>query len=69
MSLGTTELLIILAVVLMIFGAGKLPKVLGQLGRSFREMREAIEDPKAGVPNTKPAPSQAAQQDKTLEGR
>lgn len=37
---GGPELLLILAVVLIVFGAGKLPDVLAQLGRGVRSFRE-----------------------------
>ena len=43
MPLGGTELLLILVIVLIIFGAGKLPQVFGSLGKGVREFREASE--------------------------
>ena len=39
--LGPTELIIILVIVLMLFGAGKLPKVMKQLGESVGAFRRA----------------------------
>ena len=39
--LGNMELLLILVIVMIIFGVGKLPKVLGQMGRGVREFRAA----------------------------
>jgi sec-independent protein translocase protein TatA len=39
-SFGGPELLLILAVVLIVFGAGKLPDVLAQLGRGVRSFRD-----------------------------
>jgi sec-independent protein translocase protein TatA len=39
--LGPTELILILAIVVLIFGAGRLADVGGALGRSLREFREA----------------------------
>ena len=39
--LGPTELLIILVLVLMLFGAGKLPKVMKQLGQGVGALRRA----------------------------
>ena len=45
---GIQELLIVLVLVLIIFGAGKLPQVGGQLGKGLRNfkdgMKEAEED-------------------------
>jgi len=43
-GLGTTELIIILILVLVIFGAGKLPQVGGALGKGLRNFKEGIKD-------------------------
>jgi sec-independent protein translocase protein TatA len=40
-SFGLPEILLILLVVLIIFGAGKLPQVGGAIGKSIREFRKA----------------------------
>lgn len=40
-TLGTTELIIILVVVLIIFGPKNLPKLGRMMGRSIREFRSA----------------------------
>ena len=40
---GGLELVLILAIVLIIFGAGKLPQVFSSLGKGVREFREASE--------------------------
>ena len=39
-KLGVPELLIILVIVLLIFGAGKIPEVMGSLGKGLREFRK-----------------------------
>ncbi len=39
--LGVPELLIILLIIIIIFGVGKLPELGGALGRSIREFRKA----------------------------
>jgi sec-independent protein translocase protein TatA len=36
------ELLLILFLVLILFGAGKLPKVMGELGRGLKAFRDAM---------------------------
>ena len=41
-SLGTTELLIILAVVLLIFGVGRIGRLGKDLGEGIREFRKGI---------------------------
>lgn len=41
---GTTELIIILVLVLVIFGAGKLPEIGGALGKGIRSFRKATSE-------------------------
>lgn len=41
---GPWELLIILAIVVVIFGAGKLPEIGSALGRSIRGFKEEVTD-------------------------
>jgi Tat protein translocase TatB subunit len=43
-SLGTSELLLILAVALIFFGPRKLPQISRQIGKSLAEFRKASED-------------------------
>lgn len=43
-GLGTSELLIILALVLIIFGAGKLPQVGKSLGEGLRNFKDGMKD-------------------------
>jgi sec-independent protein translocase protein TatA len=42
--LGMGELAIVLIIVLLIFGAGKLPKVMGDLGKGMKSFREGMKD-------------------------
>ena len=44
-GIGTQELLLILVVVLLIFGAKKLPEIGGGLGRAIRNFRRASSEP------------------------
>jgi sec-independent protein translocase protein TatA len=44
MGIGTTELILILAVVMIIFGAGKLPEVGSALGKGIRGFKKALND-------------------------
>jgi len=44
MSLGFTELILILVIVLVLFGAGKLPRVMGDLGKGLRSFKEGLKD-------------------------
>ena len=45
-SIVATELLIILGIVVLLFGAGKLSGVGGAIGKSIREFREERDKPK-----------------------
>jgi sec-independent protein translocase protein TatA len=51
-GIGTQELLIVLAIVLIFFGVGKLPEVGGAIGKSMREFRKAS----SGEDEQKPEP-------------
>ena len=42
--IGTTELIIILVIVLVIFGGAKLPKLARSLGQAQREFRKNADD-------------------------
>jgi sec-independent protein translocase protein TatA len=44
MGLSVTHLLIVLLVVLVVFGAGKLPQVMGDLGKGIRHFKNALRD-------------------------
>ncbi len=44
-NIGTQELLLILIVVLLLFGAKKLPEIGGGLGRAIRNFRRASSEP------------------------
>jgi len=43
-GIGVTEILIILLVVLLLFGAKKLPQLARGLGTSIRELRNAAKE-------------------------
>jgi sec-independent protein translocase protein TatA len=40
--LGPTELIIILAIVILLFGAGRISKIAGELGSGIKAFREGI---------------------------
>ena len=43
-GLGTTELIIILVLVMIVFGAGKLPSVGGALGKGLRNFKDGVKE-------------------------
>lgn len=44
MGLGMGELIIILLIVLVLFGAGKLPKVMGDMAKGVKSFREGLKE-------------------------
>ena len=52
MGLGPTELVVILVIVLVIFGPGKLPDLGSSLGKSIREFRKATDEVRSEVTDT-----------------
>ncbi|MBL8029162.1 MAG: twin-arginine translocase TatA/TatE family subunit [Fibrobacteres bacterium] len=43
MGIGTSELLIILLIVILIFGGRKIPEIMRGLGKGIREFKDAKE--------------------------
>lgn len=58
-NLGGGELVFVLVIVLIVFGAGKLPDVLGQLGRGVKTFRDESsgDDKRATTTTTTPPPT------------
>jgi sec-independent protein translocase protein TatA len=55
-NIGGPELIFLLVIVLIVFGAGKLPDVFGQIGKGVRSFRdEATSDKPAASTTTTPA--------------
>lgn len=52
--IGPLELLIILLVILLLFGANRLPELARAIGKSVTELREGIK----GTPEQPPAPAE-----------
>ena len=44
-GLGIGELIVVLVIVLVIFGAGRLPEVMGSLGKGVQMFRRGLKDP------------------------
>lgn len=43
-GLGTTEILVVLVIILLLFGGRKLPELAKSLGTSLREFKSAVKD-------------------------
>ena len=66
-NLGTSELLIILVLVLLVFGGAKLPKLARSLGQAQKEFKDGLsETAKEG--DTSGGSSQAAGSDNSGKG-
>ena len=70
-NLGGPDLFIILLIVLVLFGAKKLPDLARSLGQSINEFRKAREDidrelQNTGAPPFQPQPCQCTQQGTAL---
>ncbi len=53
-SIGMPELIVILVIALVIFGAGKLPQIGENLGKAIRNFKSAAENDKLDVTSKKP---------------
>jgi sec-independent protein translocase protein TatA len=45
-GIGMPEMLVILVIILIVFGAGKLPEIGGALGRSIKNFKTATHEPR-----------------------
>jgi len=41
---GIAELILILTIILLIFGAGKLPKVMGEVGKGIKNLKNGLKE-------------------------
>lgn len=46
MSIGMGELLLILVIVFVLFGAGKLPQVMNDIGKGIKGLKKGLKDEK-----------------------
>lgn len=69
-GIGLPELIIILLVVLVLFGAGKLPGVMGEVGKGINQLKKGLQGdelntPAASAPQPQPTTKKAAPKKKT----
>lgn len=50
MGIGISQLLVVLLIILVLFGAGRLPQVMADLGKGVKALRSSLKDegPKKG---------------------
>jgi sec-independent protein translocase protein TatA len=67
-TMGGVELLIILAIILLFFGAKRLPELARSLGRGKREFQQGIEEGEgAAEAQRQPAKAEASERGETSE--
>ena len=62
-NLGLPEMILILAVVLIIFGVGRLPEVGGAMGKAIREFRKESDVNQEAKPSGGTQPSSSGASD------
>ncbi len=62
-GLGTQELVIILAIIFLIFGAKRLPEIGSGLGRAIKNFKGGIKTVDEGTPEKNPDKSQQDSKD------
>jgi sec-independent protein translocase protein TatA len=60
MSIGIWQVVLILLIVLIIFGAGKLPKVMGDVAKGMRNFKAGLKEDEADEAEPKTLRSDAA---------
>ena len=58
---GPVELILILVIVVMLFGVGKLPEVFGSVGRGVREFRRNANDELEAETPSQPVKAETAE--------
>jgi sec-independent protein translocase protein TatA len=62
-SLGGWEWIIILVIVVLVFGVGRISKISGEIGSSIRAFREGVQGPKEKEEARKKAEADSAAKD------
>jgi len=44
-GLGFPEIIIILVIIVLIFGAGKIPEIMGSVGKGIKNFKKAVKKP------------------------
>ncbi|HVN15897.1 MAG TPA: twin-arginine translocase TatA/TatE family subunit [Anaerolineales bacterium] len=60
MDIGAPELIIILVIIVLLFGVGRIGAIAGEMGKAVREFRNGLSGKDEGTPESKPAESKPA---------
>jgi sec-independent protein translocase protein TatA len=63
MRIGPWEIMLVLAIVLIIFGVGKLPQAMGQLGKGIHNFKKGASGEDAGDEKSASKKEKAADKD------
>ena len=63
-SFGIPELLIILVIVILLFGVGRISKIAGELGKGIKSFKDGLQGEKKDEHSEK---KDAAEENKTIE--
>lgn len=61
--IGTTEIIVIAAIVLLIFGGKKLPELMRGLGKGVKEFKDGMHEVKEDISNEKSSGGQPQTKD------
>jgi sec-independent protein translocase protein TatA len=64
-GIGMPELIIILIIILIIFGAGKLPEIGSGIGKGIKNFKKATTEPKEEIAAPKEEEEEKTEKDKT----
>jgi sec-independent protein translocase protein TatA len=53
LGLGAPELIIILVIILLLFGAGRIGKIAGELGKGLRDFQKELKGDEAAAKQSK----------------
>lgn len=54
MDIGPTELIIILLIVILLFGVGRISKIAGELGSGIRAFKNGLQEPEEPASHPQP---------------
>ena len=57
-GLGPTELIIILVIVIVLFGVGRIGKIAGEMGSGIRAFREGMKEPEESAADAEESSSE-----------